>query len=716
MIWFADVSQVLCGAMLTLGRLSRVVARQARNARGVRNKSKAELVAETEQLSRTAGALLDCPVNRDVLGRVTLVEDTSHSAHLVESMLAAAAPVAVDMEGVEGGSVTSLVQVCDHHRNISLFRTGRNPALYRAGRLAELLETPRLLKIMHGSSVDCLSVYRDGVKMWNVFDTALAFKVLQFQLTGASMHTSNQIGFNKLCELFSIPQNPVKERKKNILWRMIISQNGKRGLDTADVIDDETVLYCAWDVEPLHALHSQLCGALAPDWGLQLARQLSELELLRALDPRLGQARRRQLRLLEESAIFLSGLPDFATPAQLYSLLVDREHGHRQLYWAGHTAVLVLDSRQQALDLADSFPDWAAGLEGAQCRPVVPLHSNQVVAQPSEMGATRIGLAGDQIGEERRCCRLVAALLHTCCPVVIEFHQQQDRLELELYAGPLPAARLPLTQAAVERVGLAPLLASPQVVKVVGRLDTGSLAAGLQTLAKLSLPLHNVFCLTAGVNSIDYLTSGQSLCQQAGVAVAAMPAKLGLCLPPGSPRLQQKLLVYLHLQQVLPAFHLTRLARLAEAELDVGRGGPGLHAAKQDRTAVKKELDEWTLHLRLCGQVDRGRRQQLCLAVRRAATGRGLQLVNYTELDRAAMVTTTSAKARRGLAAALDSQQTDLNFRLTSPSQLNTVVDRPATTPVKMDPLLQIFQNNVDRLLKSGSEGSWEHGRNFKNV
>ena len=123
MIWFADVSQVLCAAMLTVGRLSRVVARQVRNARGVRNKSKAELVAETEQLSRTAGALLDCPVNREVLGRVTLVEDTSHSAHLVESMLAAAVPVAVDMEGVEGGSVTSLVQVCDHHRNISLFRT-----------------------------------------------------------------------------------------------------------------------------------------------------------------------------------------------------------------------------------------------------------------------------------------------------------------------------------------------------------------------------------------------------------------------------------------------------------------------------------------------------------------------------------------------------------------------------------------------------------------
>ena len=50
-------------------------------------------------------------------------------------------------------------------------RTGVNPDLFWGGRLAEVLESPALLKIIHASTTDCLSLYKDGVKMWNLFDT-----------------------------------------------------------------------------------------------------------------------------------------------------------------------------------------------------------------------------------------------------------------------------------------------------------------------------------------------------------------------------------------------------------------------------------------------------------------------------------------------------------------------------------------------------------------
>ena len=50
-------------------------------------------------------------------------------------------------------------------------RTGVNPDLFWGGRLAEVLESPALLKIIHASTTDCLSLYKDGVKMWNMFDT-----------------------------------------------------------------------------------------------------------------------------------------------------------------------------------------------------------------------------------------------------------------------------------------------------------------------------------------------------------------------------------------------------------------------------------------------------------------------------------------------------------------------------------------------------------------
>ena len=86
-------------------------------------------------------------------------------------MMEDARPLGVDMEGVTSAT-TGLVQVIDTDRNISLFRTGINPDLFGAGGLAEMLESPSVLKIMHAATMDAQSVYRGGVRMWNIFDTA----------------------------------------------------------------------------------------------------------------------------------------------------------------------------------------------------------------------------------------------------------------------------------------------------------------------------------------------------------------------------------------------------------------------------------------------------------------------------------------------------------------------------------------------------------------
>ena len=44
--------------------------------------------------------------------------------------------------------------------------------MYWKGKLAKVLESPDILKILHAASVDCTSVYKDGVKMWNIYDTS----------------------------------------------------------------------------------------------------------------------------------------------------------------------------------------------------------------------------------------------------------------------------------------------------------------------------------------------------------------------------------------------------------------------------------------------------------------------------------------------------------------------------------------------------------------
>ena len=55
----------------------------------------------------------------ELLNRVKVVIDVSDSKYIVENILALGKPVAVDMEGVTDG-ITSMVQVCDAERNISL--------------------------------------------------------------------------------------------------------------------------------------------------------------------------------------------------------------------------------------------------------------------------------------------------------------------------------------------------------------------------------------------------------------------------------------------------------------------------------------------------------------------------------------------------------------------------------------------------------------------
>ena len=78
--------------------------------------------------------------------------------------------------------------------------------------------------------------------------------MLNFQRHGQSIQATPQISFNNLCSHFNLPENPLKDRFKNILWKMDMTKNGKFGLENlhGDSIEDEFIVYCAWDVAPLH--------------------------------------------------------------------------------------------------------------------------------------------------------------------------------------------------------------------------------------------------------------------------------------------------------------------------------------------------------------------------------------------------------------------------------------------------------------------------------
>jgi ribonuclease D len=92
-----------------------------------------------------------------------------------------------------------LIQIKTSEGLIYLFRTGRNRRLFTSGGLKELLENGNILKVIHASTGDCLGIYREGIHMWGLYDTALAHKVIQFQNHGISINE----GYNALINLIN---------------------------------------------------------------------------------------------------------------------------------------------------------------------------------------------------------------------------------------------------------------------------------------------------------------------------------------------------------------------------------------------------------------------------------------------------------------------------------------------------------------------------------
>ena len=81
--------------------------------------------------------------------------------------------------------------------------------------------------------------------------SSVAYKVLDFQMSGSDLYSSSTISFNNLCSYYGLQENPFKDIFKNILWKMNLTKDGAFGLDNPEPMLDELIVYCAWDVEPL---------------------------------------------------------------------------------------------------------------------------------------------------------------------------------------------------------------------------------------------------------------------------------------------------------------------------------------------------------------------------------------------------------------------------------------------------------------------------------
>jgi len=637
----------------------------------------------------------------------------TESKRIVKNLLEMRQPIGVDMEGIVDGTV-SMIQVCDVNRNITLFRTGVNPAMYWEGGLAGLLEAPGVKKIMHGSVTDCLAAYRDKVKLWNLYDTAVAYKVLDYQLHGTSMFSSQQIGFNGLCRYFNVEENPVKDMFRNVLWRMMITKNGEKGIDTADTLDDELLVYCAWDVDPLHKLHDLLNLYIAPAYS-HLVMQLSEIEIIRAIDSQLSKQKRSNLKNKEVRNVFLSNLPDNLSPPDLYTSLTFIV-GHKHIYFSevDRTANIILDSREDAVLAYKSFSEWGDKLgPEVSCNLVIEDYGNTT-------GVIENNKLDDMTHKpdfisHTECKRIVDSLIKSECPVVVDFLQfpMDTTYFMELYVGSGSAVKVMITQETVELGELGKLLSSSNIVKIVPRLDLGPVLSSLRLLNNLKVEVRNVFEVSTAANSVDYLELGQSLFKQEVKSLKNMSLYLGIpMLPTGSAssttiKLHFCYMAYLHLSTTIPQHFQQLLAEFTAVQVGVGSYEDSLFF-KQKRKAFKTRLDGRCLHLRLVGDkkkdVTLQKQRKMEELVKTVAGSINIPLVEYNPMGRCAIVEFENGEAVRTVIEELAKREesTDVKFKASHPMVLQTRLEQRTTPEVNMNNLEEQLNNAHNKLKASG--------------
>merc|ERR1719242_1727600 len=141
---------------------------------------------------------------------------------------------------------------------------------------------------------------------------------------------------------------------------MEVTKDGAFGLDNPNPLRDELIVYCAWDVDPLLSLYETLQREISPCYH-PLVTQMSEIEILRAIDPGLAKAKRKNIKTLATLSLFLSNLPPQTSPADLYISLAGQISGykHVDLSQQSRTATILLDSREAAVTAVKEFHKWA---------------------------------------------------------------------------------------------------------------------------------------------------------------------------------------------------------------------------------------------------------------------------------------------------------------------------------------------------------------------
>jgi hypothetical protein len=540
-----------------------------------------------------------CSIEKaELLARVTIVEKEDECSEIVKNIIALGQPIAVDCEGIQL-PVLGLVQVKSADHKIYLFRTGINRRLFSDGGLKELLENPNLIKVMHASSVDCAAIYLENVKIRPLYDTCTAHRIIQYQKHGESLG-SRMVGYNELCELYGVQANPVKDKMKGVMWQkesMFLSK---------PPLSEEVVFYSAADVESLLDLYHITSNMIETDFVHQF-HDICESELIRSVDPGLVKLKQKMRVKVEDSNIFVYNMKDDVAKVDIYDIL-SKYDGYKKVLFSEKfkTAHILMPSREKAVMVHRMM---------RQVNPTDILGENfkSVLVSdllPSELeGAEQhIKKYEDRLREDKFIIdfqlgqQIVDLLIEANVPIVVEFSTLPNGSVIEVFAGRYPSFKFSLSTDTITLGGIGNLMASPNVLKIVGRIDGNNVFSALRQVSALGFKPQNFFDVNTAYKVVNYLQFGQSIFKSQSVSFKDATQHLGIN---GNQLVESQLYVFLHLNQILPKEMLHFLKLKAQAEIEIGCN-VDTAVAKNVRKQLRLSYENFCVHIqRLKGPADK---------------------------------------------------------------------------------------------------------------
>ena len=528
------------------------------------------------------------------LTRVIVKEE--ESAAVVDYMLRRNEPIAVDMEGVMTIPV-GLVQVRVRNGPIYLFRTGYNPRLYHEGKLKDLLQAPNVLKVMHASTADCIGIGADGVKMWGLYDTALAENVISYQNGVRDVHFGAFTSYNNLCAKYDLAVNPLKHK----FFGHTTYQQENIFL-TSKEIPEDLAFYSACDVYALHDLYDAVDSQIASDFR-PLLNSLCEMELLRGIDNDLVSVRKSEIAKTLRCTLRLEGFNRGLTNADIYALLAGFDGQRRVLLSeAGRCAHVVMGGRSEAVSAlfhfktkGYRFPSWFG--RDAEASLVKELGPEEAASAQGHMEKCEDVLLGnDYIVDERVTANMVGDILAAKCPVACDFQtREQGVTTMAMFVGAYPVVKIGLTPKVMAAGRMGEFFASPDVEKVVARIDNCYWA--LRACAALGLRPQNFFDLSTACRMADYEEFGESIYVGNIETWRVMVESFGLTVD-NSRKLEHLSCLHMYLRDSTPPPILQILDEKSQVDLDV-LAQIDLAKSKGNRKLLRERIDWRCVHVKV---------------------------------------------------------------------------------------------------------------------